>query len=192
MGFYAPAQIVRDAREHGVEVRPVCINRSVWDNAMERTETGALALRLGFRQIKSMREEDAGWIVAARGNGYRAVEDVWRRAGVNAPALTVLAEADAFAGLDLSRREALWAARALAPGEPLPLFSGDMDGEAIVEPAVLLPQMTEGEEIVEDYVALRLTLRRHPVALIRHKLTPGWPHIVPSRTTETKSGGYQQ
>ena len=174
MGFYAPAQIVRDAREHGVEVRPVCINRSVWDNAMERTETGALALRLGFRQIKSMREEDAGWIVAARGNGYRAVEDVWRRAGVNAPALTVLAEADAFAGLDLSRREALWAARALAPGEPLPLFSGDMDGEAIVEPAVLLPQMTEGEEIVEDYVALRLTLRRHPVALIRHKLTPGW------------------
>ena len=174
MGFYAPAQIVRDAREHGVEVRPVCINRSVWDNTMERTETGDLALRLGFRQIKSMREEDAGWIVAARGNGYRAVEDVWRRAGVNAPALTILAEADAFRALGLSRRDALWAARALAPGEPLPLFSGDMDGEAIMEPAVVLPQMTEGEEIVEDYVSMRLTLRRHPVALIRHKLTPGW------------------
>ncbi|MEM9318087.1 MAG: error-prone DNA polymerase [Pseudomonadota bacterium] len=174
MGFYAPAQIVRDAREHGVEVRPICINRSVWDNSMERTETGELALRLGFRQIKSMRQEDAGWIVAARGNGYRAVEDVWRRAGVGAPQLTVLAEADAFRALNLSRREALWAARALSPAEPLPLFSGDMDGEALDEPVVSLPQMTEGEEIVEDYVAMRLTLRRHPVALIRHKLTPGF------------------
>jgi DNA polymerase III alpha subunit len=77
MGFYAPAQIVRDAREHGVEVRPVCINRSHWDNVMERTETGELALRLGFRQIKSMREEEADWIVAARGNGYRR----WRMSG---------------------------------------------------------------------------------------------------------------
>ncbi|MEM9755044.1 MAG: error-prone DNA polymerase, partial [Pseudomonadota bacterium] len=174
MGFYAPAQIVRDAREHGVEVRPVCINRSHWDNTMERTETNDLALRLGYRQIKSMREEDAHWIVAARGNGYRAVEDVWRRAGVNARALTVLAEADAFASLGLARREALWAARALMPGEPLPLFSGDIDGEGIVEPAAILPAMTEGEEIVEDYVSMRLTLRRHPVALIRHILTPGW------------------
>ncbi|MEL6952615.1 MAG: error-prone DNA polymerase [Pseudomonadota bacterium] len=173
MGFYAPAQIVRDAREHGVEVRPVCVNRSHWDNIMERTETGGLALRLGFRQIKSMREEEAGWLVAARGNGYRAVEDVWRRAGVAPALLTVLAEADAFAALGLSRREALWAARALGPSEPLPLFSGDMDGEGIVEPAVFLPQMSEGEEVVEDYVAMRMTLRRHPVALIRHKLTPG-------------------
>jgi DNA-directed DNA polymerase III PolC len=84
MGFYAPAQIVRDAREHGVEVRPVCINRSHWDNVMERTETGDLALRLGFRQIKSMRVEEADWIVAARGNGYRrwrmsGAARVWRR-----------------------------------------------------------------------------------------------------------------
>ncbi|MBF9031247.1 DNA polymerase III subunit alpha [Rhodobacterales bacterium HKCCE3408] len=173
MGFYAPAQIVRDAREHGVEVRPVCINRSHWDNVMERTETGGLALRLGFRQIKSMREEDAGWIVAARGNGYRAVEDVWRRAGIDARMLTILAEADAFAALGLSRRDALWAARALGPSEPLPLWSGDIDGEGIVEPATHLPAMTEGEEIVEDYVSMRLTLRRHPVALIRHQLSPG-------------------
>jgi DNA-directed DNA polymerase III PolC len=173
MGFYAPAQIVRDAREHGVEVRPVDVNESYWDNVMEPDGRGGLALRLGFRQIRSMREEDARWLAAARGNGYQAVEDVWRRAGLPARALAVLAEADAFAGIGLSRRDALWAAKALLPAEPLPLFTGDMDGEAIEEPEVTLPEMTEGEQVVEDYVSMRLTLRSHPVALIRHLLSPG-------------------
>jgi DNA-directed DNA polymerase III PolC len=173
MGFYAPAQIVRDAREHGVQIRPVDINKSYWDNVMEPDGRGGLALRLGFRQIRSMREEDARWLAAARGNGYPAVEDVWRRAGLSARALAVLAEADAFAGIGLSRREALWAAKALLPAEPLPLFTGDMDGEAIEEPEVHLPEMTEGEQVVEDYVSMRLTLRSHPVALIRHLLSPG-------------------
>ncbi|MBY6201463.1 error-prone DNA polymerase [Maritalea mobilis] len=172
MGFYAPAQIVRDAREHGVEVRPICVNRSHWDNVMERTETGELALRLGFRQIKSMREEEADWLTAARGNGYTSVEDVWRRAGLEARFLTILSEADAFAALGLDRRQALWAARALTPKRELPLFAGDLDGEGIVEPAAHLPKMTEGEEVVEDYVAMRLTLRSHPVALIRDRLSP--------------------
>jgi DNA polymerase III alpha subunit len=101
------------------------------------------------------------------------VADVWRRAGLDARTLTILAEADAFAALGLTRRDALWAARALVPKEELPLFAGDLDGEGIVEPAVALPRMTEGEEVVEDYVAMRLTLRTHPVALIRHKLSPG-------------------
>jgi DNA-directed DNA polymerase III PolC len=173
MGFYAPAQIVRDAREHGVEVRPVCVNRSAWDCTMERTERGALALRLGFRQVKAMREEEADWLTAARGNGYTAVEDVWRRAGLDAKTLTILAEADAFATLGVSRRDALWAARALTPKTELPLFSGDLDGEGIVEAAVQLPEMTEGEAVVEDYVSMRLTLRTHPVALIRDRLSPG-------------------
>jgi DNA polymerase III alpha subunit len=124
MGFYAPAQIVRDAREHGVTVLPVCINASYWDNAMERLPDGALALRLGFRQIKAMREEEASWIAAARGNGYHAVEDVWRRAGIDPRLLRTLAEADAFASLGLSRRDALWAARALAGDTPLPALRG--------------------------------------------------------------------
>ncbi|MGI1662001.1 error-prone DNA polymerase [Palleronia sp. KMU-117] len=173
MGFYAPAQIVRDAREHGVEVRPVDINASYWDNVMERDDRGGLALRLGFRQIRAMREEEAGWIAAARGNGYRGVADVWRRAGVEPRLIRVLAEADAFAALGLSRRDALWEAKALGGAEPLPLFGGDLDGEGIVEPAACLPAMTEGEEVVEDYVALRLTLRKHPMAFLRPKLTPG-------------------
>ncbi|MEM6662989.1 MAG: error-prone DNA polymerase [Pseudomonadota bacterium] len=172
MGFYAPAQIVRDAREHGVEVRAVSIAESFWDNVMEPDGKGGLALRLGFRQIKSLREDDAAWITAARGNGYLTVEDVWRRAGVGAPALRALAEADAFADLGLSRRDALWAAKAIGGEKPLPLFGGDIDGEGIVEPAAHLPQMSEGEEVIEDYVAMRLTLRAHPMSFLRDKLTP--------------------
>jgi DNA polymerase III alpha subunit len=171
MGFYAPAQIVRDAREHGVTVLPPCIQSSHWDNVMEwRTTPGQppdLALRLGFRQIKGIAEEEARWIVAARGNGYQAVQDVWRRAGVAPATLARLAEADAFAALGLSRREALWAAEALAPGPALPLFSGDIEGEAIVEPAIQFREMTLGEAVVEDYLAMRLTLRAHPMALLR-------------------------
>ena len=189
MGFYAPAQIIRDAREHGVEVRPIDINSSYWDNTMEPARDGKLALRLGFRQIKGMREEDAGWVAAARGNGYGSVEDVWRRAGVEPRALHRLSEADAFASLGIGRREALWAAKALVADTPLPLFSGDMDGEAIAEPAALLPEMTEGEEVIEDYVSMRLTLRKHPMAFLRERLTPPPGHGVPPppRTAEQRA-----
>ena len=172
MGFYAPAQIVRDAREHGVTVRPVCINASYWDNVMEPDGNGGLALRLGFRQVKGLAEEDAAWITGARGNGYLQVRDVWRRAGVPPATVTRLAEADAFAGLGISRRDALWEAKALAGDRPLPLFAGDMDGEGLNEPAAHLPAMTMGEEVVEDYVAMRLSLRAHPLALLRSYLTP--------------------
>ena len=106
MGFYAPAQIVRDAREHGVEVRPVCVNASYWDNTLEPDGRGGLALRLGFRQVKGLRRDEIDWIAAARGNGYRDVAALWRRAGVGPRQLALLAEADAFAslGLDAARR----------------------------------------------------------------------------------------
>ncbi|WP_253949426.1 error-prone DNA polymerase [Mangrovicoccus sp. HB161399] len=191
MGFYAPAQIVRDAREHGVEVRPVSVNHSFWDCTLEPDGEGGLALRLGFRQIRGLPEEEAAWITAARGNGYVTVEDVWRRAGI-APAMAArLAEADAFHVLSgpapsprpsprggegdppLGRREALWQARALAGPGPLPLFARGLEGEGIAEPAVALPRMSLGEEVVEDYVHLRLSLRAHPMALLRPQLTPG-------------------
>jgi error-prone DNA polymerase len=173
MGFYAPAQIVRDAREHGVRVLPPCINASHWNNAMEPDGEGNLALRLGLRQIKGLTEEEALWIVAARGNGYLAVQDVWRRAGVGPATVARLAEADCFAVLGLTRRDALWSAQALTADAPLPLFAGDMDGEGIVEPAVVFRAMSEGEQVVEDYVSMRLTLRTHPMALLRELLTPG-------------------
>ena len=173
MGFYAPAQIVRDARAHEVQVRPVCVNASYWDNVMEPDGSDGLAVRLGFRQVKSMSEDEMAWLTAARGNGYMDVDAVWRKAGISPKMIQALAEADAFHSLGLSRRAALWAAKVITADRPLPLFSQNLEGEGIVEPQVHLPQMTEGEEVVEDYVSMRLTLRAHPVALIRHRLTPG-------------------
>jgi error-prone DNA polymerase len=179
MGFYAPAQIVRDVRNHGVEVRPVCVNRSAWDCTLEGRPDGRLALRLGFRQIKGLREEDAGWIVAARGNGYADVESLWRRAGVPPMGLERLAEADAFAGLPLSRRDALWAVRAIRAPRPLPLFGAE--GEGVAEEVPRLPHMTLGEQVVEDYLALRLSLRAHPMELLR----PHLPGLTPSASLGT-------
>lgn len=172
MGFYAPAQIVRDARDHQVEVRSICINNSAWDNRLERRPDGALALRLGFRQIKGFKQEDADWISAARGNGYRDPEALWLRAGIAPAVLERLAEADAFASVHLTRRDALWRVRAIHGQKPLPLFNDPIDGEAIQEPAVSLPQMHLGEEVVEDYVATRLTLRAHPMEILRPSM-PG-------------------
>ena len=172
MGFYAPAQIVRDAREHHVEVRPVCINHSAWDNTLEHRPDGGLALRLGFRQIKGFREEDADWIAAARGNGYPDPEALWLRAGIRPDVLMRLAEADAFSDMGLTRRDALWQVKAIRSPKPLPLFNDPIDGEGISEPKIALPQMHLGEEVVEDYVATRLTLRAHPMELLRPTL-PG-------------------
>ncbi len=174
MGFYAPAQLIRDARDHGVEVRPISVNHSLWDCTLEPRPDGKLALRLGFRQIKGLREEDATWIAAARGNGYPDVESLWRRAGIRPDALERLAEADAFAALGISRRDALWAATALKAPAPLPLFG--TDGEGGVEPAVHLPQMTLGQEVIEDYLSLRLSLRAHPMELLRLRLPECLPH----------------
>ncbi len=170
MGFYAPAQIVRDTREHGVEIRPICVNHSEWDNRLERRPDGALALRLGFRQIKGFKEENAGWIVAARGNGYPDPQSLWLRAGLGPDVLTRLAEADAFSDMGLTRRDALWQVKAIRSDKPLPLFNDPIDGENIHEPQIDLPVMQLGEQVVEDYVATRLSLRAHPMELLRPSL----------------------
>jgi error-prone DNA polymerase len=176
MGFYAPAQIVRDAREHSIEVRPICINNSEWDNHLEKRADGTLALRMGFRQIKGMKQDDAEWIVSARGNGYHDIPSLWHRAGVTSGALERLAEADAFTGVGLARRDALWQIKAIRADTPLPLFNNPIDGEVINEPTVTLPVMNLGEAVVEDYVAMRLSLRAHPVELIRPTLDNITPH----------------
>jgi error-prone DNA polymerase len=175
MGFYAPAQIVRDARDHGVTVLPPDVNFSDWDCTLEldRENRGSYALRLGLRQIKGFAEDDADWLAAARGNGYADPEAIWRRAGLGGRALDILARADAFASMDLSRREALWAARrfvaAVRSGDakPLPLFEAAGDSGWGAEPAVTLPEMSAGEAVAADYQALRLSLRAHPMALLR-------------------------
>ncbi len=123
MGFYAPAQIVRDARAHGVEVRPIGVNASRWDCTLEPAGEGRLAVRLGLRLVRGLPNQDGARIATTReADLFRSVEDLWRRAGLSLKGLRSLAAADAFACLGLGRREALWAIRGLAP-EPLPLFA---------------------------------------------------------------------
>jgi len=176
MGFYAPAQIVRDAREHGVEVRPVCVNASRWDCTLEPTDRpGAFAVRLGLRMVTGLANSDGAALVAGRDRPYADIDDVWRRSDAEVSALVRLAEADGFrAAFGLARREALWAIQALRD-EPLPLFAaaaGD-DGRPppeINEEAVALKAMTAGREVVEDYQHVGLSLRRHPVAFLRDEL----------------------
>jgi error-prone DNA polymerase len=168
MGFYAPAQIVRDAKQHGVIVLPVCIENSFWDNVLEPLPNGGLAVRLGFRQIKGFAEEDGHWIAAARGAGYGDIETVWRRAGIGRGALTRLAGADAFAVYGVERRDALWSVKGLGADCPLPLF--EQVGEGLPEVDANLPSLSLHETVFEDYVATRLTLRGHPVDLLRDKL----------------------
>lgn len=174
MGFYAPAQIVRDAIEHGVEVRPADVNHSRWDCTLENASEGKLAVRLGLRMARGLANEQGSQIALARADEpYTSVDDVWRRASVGAASLAKLAHADAFQSLHLSRREAIWEIEALAD-EPLPLFAAADQQRPlpeIVEPPVELASMTAGREVVEDYSTVGLTLRAHPVTFLRQELT---------------------
>ncbi len=230
MGFYAPAQIVRDAVEHGVEVRPIDVNQSDWDNTlepgpeaskrlhvrhleMEGDVKAAHAMRLGFRQGKGLKQEEMDHLVARRGRGYDSVRDVWLRSGLAASTIERLADMDAFRSLGLDRRDALWAARGLnrvGGQEDLPLFAQvppPLEGEGAGggvramrdeamhssantlkhhehhphpwplpplgggEESFDLPAMSLGEHVVEDYRTLGLSLKTHPVALLRPELS---------------------
>lgn len=168
MGFYAPAQIVRDAREHDVEVRPIDVNHSDWDSTMERqSHSGALALRLGLRQIDGFRQAWAAAMAATRtGRPFTSTENLARRAGLPAQALRLLADADAFGSLGLTRREALWETRRTPPGE-LPLFAAARARELGEEPDAALPPMPISEEVATDYQSFRLSLKDHPMTFIR-------------------------
>ncbi|MFD2184944.1 PHP domain-containing protein [Rhodoplanes azumiensis] len=229
MGFYAPAQIVRDAQEHGVEVRPIDVSFSDWDNGLEVVSDHAAwswpgssrpstslpvappddvdardrpgpdgtegvvtsttsrlhprhadmagdirsthAVRLGFRQISGLKEEDGRKIAAARGDGYDSIRDLWLRTKLSPAVLETLAEADAFRSLGLDRRQALWAVRALRRAgdkDDLPLFARVTTPEQ--EPDVALPPMRLGEHVVADYRHLHLSLKAHPVSFLRADL----------------------
>jgi error-prone DNA polymerase len=177
MGFYAPAQIVRDAREHGIEIRPVCAAASRWDCTLEPTDhEDRFAVRLGMRLVRGLANADAARIIAARTDRpFLSVDDLWRRAGVPSASLVRLAEADAFRpGFGLARREAQWAIKGLRD-QPLPLFAAAAAREEklipeLNEPAVALRPMTAGGEVVEDYGHVGLTLRAHPVSFLRTDL----------------------
>ncbi len=172
MGFYSPYQIVQDALRHDVKVCPVCINNSYYDNVMEPDGHGGLALRLGFRNIRSVPKDDAIWIASARGNGYREVADLWRRAGLRPHTLRALAEADVFASIGIDRRQALWDALAVRDEQTLPLFARRNEDLEFVEQEAKMPTMSLGEHLAADLATMRLSLRVHPVALLRQRLTP--------------------
>jgi len=203
MGFYAPAQLVRDAREHGVEVRPPDVNHSDWDATLEPltgppdetglpfplpTEEGGgqYAVRLGLRQIKGMKEPMAARLVAARqaDGPFDSVPDLARRARLDRGTIDRLAEADAFASLALDRRKAGWTALAEA-GRPLPLFeqADDYGREAQIH----LPSLTNGEEVAQDYAALRLSLKAHPLSFFRDALTERG--VLPASTLREMKDG---
>ncbi|WEQ55008.1 error-prone DNA polymerase [Komagataeibacter nataicola] len=183
MGFYAPAQLVRDARDHGIEVRPVCINSSRWDSTLEGEddERGCFAVRLGMSLVKGLANAHAAALVAARlRRPFASIDDLWRRAGVPQEALVRLAEADAFRpAFGLARREALWAIKGLHDG-PLPLFAAAAEARETDEPAMALIPMTDGAEVVGDYNHLGLSLRAHPVSFLREDLRQR--RIVPCGT----------
>ena len=175
MGFYAPAQIVRDAREHGVDVRPIDVNRSRWDCSLEgRPGSSRQSVRLGFRLVKGFSNDHGAQLVANRTSPYESVDDLWRRADIPVSAIERLAEADALHSLGLNRRAALWEIKALADS-PLPLFAAadalrNRPEPEIIEPQFVLPDLSEGGEVVEDYQTVGLSLRRHPVAFLREHL----------------------
>ncbi|WP_374147976.1 error-prone DNA polymerase [Sphingomonas sp. 28-63-12] len=173
MGFYAPAQIVRDAREHGVEVRGIDVAASGWENGLEPLEGARLhphALRLGYRQITGFRQEWAEDIVRARAAApFSSIEDLARRAHLPQRALRLLADADAFRSIALDRREALWEVRRTPTGE-LPLFAAARARELGEEQDSALPLMSPAEHVVADYQMTRLSLKAHPMAFLRDEL----------------------
>ena len=238
MGFYAPAQIVRDAREHGVDVRPVDVNYSDWDStievcsvahpspsaqgdlrlhsrlcgaphdqrsgadapsgtrdiSIEQKKAAALSaihrgsgesreagdqtkesieqilpIRLGFRQVNGLREDEMRALIAARGDGYESVEDIRRRAGISRRAVELLAAADAFGSIAKNRREALWDVRGEAADKTLPLFAAADAREQGGEARVNLPEMPASEHVVQDYQTTRLSLKAHPMSFLRER-----------------------
>ncbi|WP_309082809.1 error-prone DNA polymerase [Chelativorans sp.] len=190
MGFYAPAQLVRDAREHGVNIRPVDVNSSEWDCTLEDAPfdpagvaarhadmrsviRSRRAVRLGFRQVKGLAKADMEQLLANRGAGYDSVRDLWLRSGIGKSAILRLAEADAFRSLGLDRRTALWAVQALdeiGTAERLPLLDRPDLRLADREPEMRLPPMPLGMHVVHDYRALSLSLKAHPVSFLRGAL----------------------
>jgi error-prone DNA polymerase len=167
MGFYQPAQIVQDAKNHQVQVLPADVNYSEWDNTLEKKGGKYYAVRLGFRQIKGLREEDMLTLATMRDKGYMHTDQL-RSVGVPEAALEKLADADAFRSIGADRRTALWEVSALAD-RPNGLFDGQVSN-TVLEDTVPLPLMTRGEHVVQDYVSTGLSLKDHPVGLVRPQL----------------------
>jgi error-prone DNA polymerase len=191
MGFYQPAQIVSDARKHGCRSKAVDINYSDWDNKLEPPNPlkGALgavptkgnALRLGFRQIKGLREEDMNLLLSKRKEPFKSIPELVN-AGLSKATLKKLADADAFRSIGFDRRKALWEVAAIND-QPTGIFSG----QTTIEEKVSLPEMTISQQVVQDYAALSLSLKAHPVSFVREKLQQ--LHIVSCKELSALNNG---
>ena len=169
MGFYAPAQIVRDAREHGVEVRGVDVDFSDWHCTLEPCK-GGFAVRLGLRQVDGLREDAAARIMAARDAPFVDVADLKARARLDRGTIRRLAAADAMRNMGIDRRQALWQAQGLKDAPELPIFTHAESRDEGAEPVVTLPTMPQAEHVVADYQTLRLSLKAHPLSFFRASL----------------------
>lgn len=183
MGFYSASQLTQDARRHGVEVRPVDVNKSDWDSTLERNEQDEAALRLGLRQVKGLSEKAGEAIVRQRQSGYQSIQLLLERTGLNRCELSALAAAGALKSLAGHRHKVRWTVAGVE--EPAPIFSSLDRFEAVP----MLRRPTEGQDIVADYQSLGLTLGRHPMRLIR-------PHLdryryVSAEQLETLAAGRQ-
>jgi len=167
MGFYQPAQIIIDARKHGVEVRPVDINYSDWDNKLEEMSDKYWVLRLGFRQVKGLREEEIDILIWARKDKYLSIDQL-RETGVSETCLEKLADADAFRSIGFDRRKALWKV-STKDHQPKALFS-NLTSYVDSEESVTLPEMTLSEHVIHDYATTSLSLKAHPVSFVREQL----------------------
>jgi error-prone DNA polymerase len=166
MGFYQPAQIVIDARKHGVDVRPVDINHSSWDNTLEEKTEKYCILRLGFRQVKGLREDDMNVLISTRNKMFTSIQEL-RELGLAEGALEKLADADAFRSIGLDRRQALW--EVSTKDRPAAIFS-DLPSKGFEEEKVTLPEMSLPEHVAHDYATTSLSLKAHPVSFVRDQL----------------------
>jgi error-prone DNA polymerase len=183
MGFYQPAQIVQDAQKHGVEFRPVDVNFSEWDNTMEKCAGKYFAIRLGFRQLKGLRQQDMRLLISGRGEGFKNLQAI-DGIGLSQNTLALLAAADAFQSMQIDRRTALW--QLAVQDKPIALFSGHTEIHP-EEAAIKLPAMLRSEEVLQDYATSALSLKAHPVSFLREKL--GLLHIVKTNSLASHKNG---
>jgi error-prone DNA polymerase len=168
MGFYAPAQIVRDAREHGIEVLPIDINHSFWDNTLEsECAEGYFKVRLGFRQVSGFNQVDIDTFIARRKQHLTSPDEARRKTGISVTNLERMASADAMRSTGLDRRQALWAVRGMASDVQMPLFDAADTSALGHDPKVSLPEMALREHVVADYQTHRLSLKAHPMQILR-------------------------
>jgi error-prone DNA polymerase len=183
MGFYQPAQIIIDARKHGVEVLPVDINYSDWDNKLESKSGKYYSLRLGFREVKGLRQDEIQLFIAGRTQPYTSIHQI-RETGIAPSTLEKLANADSFRSLEKDRRQALW--EVSTKDQPIAIFKGQCSNNEEGE-NIQLPEMTLSEHVVHDYATTTFSLKAHPVSFIREQLTQ--LHVRSALSLQTAENG---